>query len=447
MKPGFIFFIMAPIEFLILIPLAGHVKQASVWGIIGLVIALTIWAGFRMTFGWNIQRIFGVAVAISFVLAVRLARPLVKVLLRYRKEEIKLPGPKRMAKNSIDYRRAHPKIMARGGVTVILGYSPSRDPISVDLMSQHTLIGASTGAGKTNILNSILIQVCQRKDLRVVIIDPKRDIEDELYVWRALPYVQYVDDMATAISTLRGLVTEMGRRHGESRAKKIPLLVFIDEAATLTTGTEDREHRGAAVRNLELLARQARSARIALIVATQRPGFEILNKSIVNMLLRKVCLFVDTARQAEIILGFNPKVSLPKQPGEFLLKDGIVLKRGRALRVKHGEQQTVVARNLEGELASDKRLALWQTIAVGLEIGSRVPGIQRTYKSNKKWGQVFVSHAYRHLANIGALRPPGKRGEGYRIAVAFMDAIPLIQEYIEGGKWQGEPGAFVRNAR
>jgi len=57
---------------------------------------------------------------------------------------------------------------------------------------------------------------------------------------------------------------------------------------------------------------------------------------------------------------------------------------------------------------------------------------------------VFVKFGYRHLVAAGVLQAPAAKGGSYKLAVAFLDGIPLVKKYIADGKWQGEPEAFVK---
>ena len=109
----------------------------------------------------------------------------------------------------------------------------------------------------------------------------------------------YVDEGVPALELLRTLVNRMTARNKGKESTKRPILLVIDEVADLTTGSEDRNLRQSAVRLLTILARKARSARISMVLATQHPRYDVLDKAIANNLLRKLCLPVDTKQQAE----------------------------------------------------------------------------------------------------------------------------------------------------
>ena len=437
---GYALWLILPIELLALTYLSPVMDSWAHWTLAVATVALTLWAAVRLTFNWQVQRFFGVVFTVFGVFVLRRFQATARRIRAKREPEIVIPERPKVATKSIDLVRTHPRILNRG-LTVVLGYGANKRPISIDLTSQHTLIGASTGAGKTNLLNSFLIQLFskRRNDVDVYLVDLKGNHEDALYKWGAI--ASYVDEVEPALDLLRYLERAMNARNKQAGRPKRTILLVIDEVADLTTGTEAREHRQSAVRLLTLLARKARSANIFLVIATQHPRYDVLDKAIANMLLRKICLAVDTAQQAEVILGFGLRSNLPKQPGEFVLKDGLGIKRGQTLLVGPDESEEVILRRISN--FKDKRLQLWKDVAAAKRVGDGVTGINRMYEAKRpQYDLDFVRYGYRHLHYAGVLDPPVKGGRS-RIRVAFLEGIPLIQQYIEAEKWTGAPKPVV----
>jgi hypothetical protein len=346
-----------------------------------------------------------------------------------------------LADRSLDLAATHPRILVNP-MSVVIGYH-SRKPVVANLGSAHTLIGGSTNAGKTNLVLSILIQLFSKsEELRpyIFLIDLKGNLEDGLKRFGIMSRCTYVDDIAEAVDLLRKLNKEMDRRNREGDTSK-PVLVVIDEVADLTSGAEMEEYRKAAVHHLVILARKARSANINLVIATQHARFDILDKSITYNLLRKIMLVVDTVAQAEVILGFRPDFELPKKSGEFAMKDGIGIKRGKTLLVMPGEVNELVAR--QSEKFDDRRMMLWKDVSNGYEVGKRVRGIVSFLRDHPEYDQHFVKFGYRNLAVSGVLEPPSGQGTGYKVVIPFLEGIPIVRKFIADGLWKEQPKAFI----
>ena len=433
--------LILPIELLALTYLSPGMDSWAHWTLAIATVALTLWAAVRLTFNWRIQRIVGVTFTVVGVFIIRRFQAIARRIRAKREPEVVIPERPKMATRSIDLVRTHPRILNRG-LTVVLGYGANKRPISIDLTSQHTLIGASTGAGKTNLINSLLIQLFskRRNDVDVHLVDLKGNHEDALYKWGAI--ASYVDEVEPALDLLRYLERAMGIRNKHPEKAKRTILLIIDEVADLTTGTEAREYRQSAVRLLTLLARKSRSANIFLVIATQHPRYDVLDKAIANNLMRKICLAVDTGQQAEVVLGSGiVKGNLPKMPGEFVLKDGLGIRRGRTLLVGPDESEEVILRRISN--FKDPRLQLWKDVAAAKRVGDTIIGINRLYEAKRpRYDLDFVRYGYRHLHYAGVLDPP-VRGGAFRIRVSFLEGVPLIQQYIDAKKWTGAPKAVV----
>lgn len=441
---GWILWLLLPIECLIVVILSPELDIGG-WAIAIGILMVSVWTAGYTSFKKHVHRGIADLVVIVTLFFYKLGRWIYRRIgLKKRLKEIQdsIPDkPPEIATKSVDLARAHPRIMGRKS-TVILGYNGSKRPISIDLNSQHTLIGASTGGGKTTLINSILIQIFNKRGRapEVYIIDLKENYEDALYAWGAVAV--YVTDTEKALELLRDLIVKMNKRQKDRSLVKDPIYLIIDEVASLTVGTEDRKYRQSAIRLLRMLGEKSRSANITVMMATQYPRYDILDKSITYNLLRKVCLPVDTSAQAEIVLGFSPRNGLPKIAGEFILKDGLNITRGRSLQVHRSEIDLVLMKHVSG--FKEKPLKLWKVLAVGRRIGDTVPGVKKTYEAHRKFGQNFVKFGYRHLALAGVLIPPKARGESNRIAVEFLAGIPLIKQYMEADKWTGEPEPFIK---
>lgn len=346
----------------------------------------------------------------------------------------------KVAESSIQLINVHPKVLNRP-LSVILGYSRNR-PVVADLSREHTLIAGSTRTGKTNLILSILIQLCSKPESKrpdIYIIDLKADRDEGLYKFSM--FARYVSELEEAISLLNDLHSEMLARFAGKKEKK-PAVLIIDEIHSITKGDYDKERRKAAVRILSLLTAKAASSGVVIIISTQYPRYDVLDKTIVFNLLRKVCLPVDTKAQAEVIFGFRPDWPLPELSGEFIAKDERKPKRGRSLLVRQSEIDQLILQAAED--VDDNRLLLWKMLSSGKRIGASVPGMNKLYVENKELGQTFIREAYRHFALAGALVPPKRNGQPNKVAMEFIDGLAAIKAYVQNDKWTSAPDPFLR---
>jgi S-DNA-T family DNA segregation ATPase FtsK/SpoIIIE len=154
----------------------------------------------------------------------------------------------------------------------------------------HLLIGGATNSGKSIGLATLITSLLMRntpKDLRMVMIDPKRV---ELTLFDRIPHLMcpVIKDVKEAAGVLRAVWREMDRRYDmfseggarnieswnakASYNEKLPyIVVIIDELADLMIQC------GAEVETVIVrLAQLARAVGIHLVIATQRPSVDVI---------------------------------------------------------------------------------------------------------------------------------------------------------------------------
>ena len=179
-------------------------------------------------------------------------------------------------------------------LAIALGRDVSGQPVVADLARMpHLLIAGTTGSGKSvciAALTACLVMNNTPADLRLVMIDPKMV---ELVRFNGLPhlYGKVETNLERILAVLRWTVAEMDRRYKvleASRSRNLDtynrkarrhkgvepmprIVVMIDELADLMMSAPDQtEH------NLVRLAQMARATGIHLVVATQRPGVDVV---------------------------------------------------------------------------------------------------------------------------------------------------------------------------
>jgi len=206
-------------------------------------------------------------------------------------------------------------------LTVPLGMDQRGDMIYGDISKMpHLLVGGRTGAGKSVLINVIIISIlvaAGRDDVKFVFIDPKKV---EFAAYSTLPHLLYpvITEAQKSVSALKQLRAEMNNRYSkfeqagvkditeynEQRKRNISLerlpfiILVIDELADLMLEVaSDIE------KEISSISALARGAGIHMIVATQRPTREIISPVIKTNLPTTIALSVATVYDSKAIMG------------------------------------------------------------------------------------------------------------------------------------------------
>jgi S-DNA-T family DNA segregation ATPase FtsK/SpoIIIE len=213
-------------------------------------------------------------------------------------------------------------------LAIALGRDVSGSPIVADLEHMpHLLIAGTTGSGKSvciAALTTCLVMNNTPDDLRLVMIDPKMV---ELVRFNGLPHLfgKVETDVERILGVLRWTTAEMDRRYKileASRSRNIDsynrkarrrkdvqtmprIVVMIDELADLMmSAPEQTEH------SLVRLAQLARATGIHLVVATQRPGVEVVTGLIKANFPARISFSVASSVDSRVILDMTGAESL-----------------------------------------------------------------------------------------------------------------------------------------
>ena len=228
-------------------------------------------------------------------------------------------------------RRRWARSSGGAGLEAVLGVC-ERGAVRVDLVraGPHALMAGTTGAGKSELLTSWLLQLALAlppQRLSLVLVDYKGGAA--FGALTDLPHTAgLLTDLDPALTTraLTCLEAEVGRRErllAERGAKDLScldagaaparLVIAVDEFAALASAHPE------VLEGLMRVAAQGRSLGIHLILATQRPAGAVSPAIRANTAVR-VCLRVLDAADSVDVVGCDEAARLGSRPGRLVVR-------------------------------------------------------------------------------------------------------------------------------
>jgi S-DNA-T family DNA segregation ATPase FtsK/SpoIIIE len=211
---------------------------------------------------------------------------------------------------------------------VLVAEYETGEPLRVDLLRKHALIGAASGAGKTTLLNAILRTLGPAPDVLLWAIDFAGGAG--LAPWRAClgrlattpaEARELLEEACAVIDARERWLADHGEEHWNPTPQAPAIMLPVDELAELI------EQLPEAAGYLDTIARKGRKTAVTLLVATQRPTQDALGGGALRAQLTvRVCLRVTEPRDGELILGQGKKAlgyrpDLLDAPGKLLIWD------------------------------------------------------------------------------------------------------------------------------
>lgn len=214
-----------------------------------------------------------------------------------------------------------------GALVVHLGMS-REGQLDADLTRPpHTLIGGTSGQGKSALVQSLVLQAAQRytpQQVQVVLTDLKGAVD--LSIYDGLPHLRcpIIGRTLDAAAELTDVVAEQVRRqdmlraihcpniaewnrlHAQSEQRLPYILVVIDEFAELLpkgAKGQARDERQAAWDAVSEITRMGRASGVHAIIATQRPDADVIDPQTRANCGRVIATLCATKFNSEVLLG------------------------------------------------------------------------------------------------------------------------------------------------
>jgi hypothetical protein len=245
-----------------------------------------------------------------------------------------------------------------------------RGPVALDIAGTHRaiLIGGTSGSGKTNLIQSILLQLAAKHspdEVRFAVVDPKEvDFGPEFDALPHLfaPIAHEMDDCARLIEQVeaervrrQALMSAAGVADWRDLEEPLPLLLLaVDEAADFA-GTPVME-------TLKNVARKGRAFGISVILGTQHPEAKVIDAQVRANLPTAIAFQTRTPVESRVILGCGGAEGLDR-PGLALtfVKDERGVGRWEKVQTLRADvrflrdlvQRSVVPRSALSEVEAD----------------------------------------------------------------------------------------------
>lgn len=175
----------------------------------------------------------------------------------------------------------------------------------------HTLIGGTTGSGKSVLMNGIIKELFERGE-QVVLIDPKK-VELSIYA-NTENCVAYSDSLNDIVNVLNAVSELINDRYDRMKLKRIRmtdephLFVIVDELADLMISDKAREVK----RLLQRILQIGRAAGVHIIAATQSPARKVIPAELVLNFTDRVALRCLSAIESRQVINKAGAELLPK---------------------------------------------------------------------------------------------------------------------------------------
>jgi len=302
---------------------------------------------------------------------------------------------------------------------ITLGYT-RRSPVTLDLAGDHRAIltGGTSGSGKTNTMQSIILQLAAKHtpaDFQVAIVDTKEVDFGPTYARLPhlfAPIAHTLDEAASLVQRVEG---ERLRRQTVMAAAGVAdwrkcdglglLVLLVDEAADFT--------RTATMATLVEIARKGRAFGVSLVLGTQSPSSRVIDPQVRANLPTAIAFQTRTDVESRVILGCKGAETLDR-PGLALTFIGGQWKKVQTLRVGQTAAQAIVGQvsGPSAEVLSPVERDLVRYAVEHLDGAFTVGKLYQAVDGISKYALTRLARAWEHR---GWLTEPARTSEGHKV--------------------------------
>lgn len=191
-----------------------------------------------------------------------------------------------------------------GTLPFLLGEGEAGQKIWTDMANNpHMLVAGTTGSGKSVLLHVLIANALKRKDVELMLVDPKFGVEFTKYSNQAEVAIDYnstiafLDKLELVMNHRYQRMAKAGTMVPDAFTKK---LLIIDEAADLML--QDKKNNNQFENKLCSLAQKSRAAGIYIVLATQRPSVDIITGLIKANFPARVACKVSSSTDSKVVL-------------------------------------------------------------------------------------------------------------------------------------------------
>jgi len=231
--------------------------------------------------------------------------------------------------------------------TVTMGHA-KRGPVVLDLANENRaiLVGGTSGSGKTNLMQSIILQLAakhQPAEVQLAIVDTKEVDFGQDYERLPHLFAPIAHDLGEAARLIGAVESERLRRQavmaqaGAVDWREVDglalLLLVVDEAADFT--------RTPTMTTLVEVARKGRAMGVSIVLGTQSPSSRVIHPQIRANLPTAIAFQTRTDIESRVILGCKGAEGL-NRPGLALMFIGGRWQRVQTLRADQNTSRAFI---------------------------------------------------------------------------------------------------------
>jgi hypothetical protein len=321
-----------------------------------------------------------------------------------------------------------------------------RGPVVLDLAGEHRAIltGGTSGSGKTNLMQSAILQLAARHtpdEVRFAIVDTKQVDFGRDYEQLPHLFADVAHDLREAAQLIEQVEEERLRRQAVMAGANVAdwrdltgegafplLLLLVDEAADFA--------RTPAMDTLVEVARKGRAMGVSIILGTQSPSSKVIDPQVRANLPTAIAFQTRTDVESRVILGRGGAEKLDR-PGLALAFVGRRWQTVQTLRVDGR-----ITRAIVGEVTAPARPAL-SDVEAGL-VRYAVRELDGAFIINKLYAEFRGRISKPSLERLGRqwelrgwLTAPAHATDPRRVTADLLDLLPPAPD---GGRADRQTG-------